>query len=127
MENNIFLIILTFLYMVIIVVVVFFSSLSVLCVLIRPGPGEGGGGRQQVDRSKLRAFFTIMIILGVLLFRFVGFSLVAVEVWSEQQLFVETCAMQASITWFCLPSSLVLPLLFLQRAGKLVRCQTNNE
>ncbi|KAK2899498.1 hypothetical protein Q8A73_012627 [Channa argus] len=46
---------------------------SALCVLIRPGPGEGGRHRQRVDQSKQRAFLTIMAITGVLWFWFLGF------------------------------------------------------
>ncbi|KAG8005896.1 hypothetical protein GBF38_004938 [Nibea albiflora] len=44
-------------------------GLSVLCVLIRPGPGEVGGNRRQVDQSKQRAFHTISVIMAVLLLR----------------------------------------------------------
>ncbi|KAL3046053.1 hypothetical protein OYC64_004126 [Pagothenia borchgrevinki] len=73
-------------------IVVSFFSLSVLCILIRPGPGEQGGDRTIVDQSKRRAFFTIVAILGVLLV-----------------------------------SSLVLPLLFLHRVGKLACCKNNNK
>ncbi|TNN35403.1 hypothetical protein EYF80_054439 [Liparis tanakae] len=39
-------------------------GLSVLYILIRPGPGEQGGDRERVDQSKQRAFYTIMAILG---------------------------------------------------------------
>ncbi|KAI3376590.1 hypothetical protein L3Q82_016472, partial [Scortum barcoo] len=53
-------------------VVVSFCSISVLCVLIRPGPGEGGRGRERVDQSKQRAFVTVMAIMGVLLMWFGG-------------------------------------------------------
>ncbi|TNN35400.1 hypothetical protein EYF80_054436 [Liparis tanakae] len=51
------------------VIVISFCSLSVLYILIRPGPGEQGGDRERVDQSKRRAFYTIMAILGVLLLR----------------------------------------------------------
>ncbi|GLD73435.1 uncharacterized protein AKAME5_002476000, partial [Lates japonicus] len=52
-----------------------FCSVSVLCVLIRPRPGEQGGDRGRVDQSKQRAFYTIIAILGVLLLR-CGWNLV---------------------------------------------------
>ncbi|KAI9531410.1 hypothetical protein NQZ68_041621 [Dissostichus eleginoides] len=45
-------------------------SISVLYVLKRPGPGEGGWTRERVDQSKQRAFYTLMAIMGVLLLRF---------------------------------------------------------
>ncbi|KAL7375753.1 hypothetical protein ABVT39_023037 [Epinephelus coioides] len=53
-------------------IIVSFCSLSVLCVLIRPGPGEQGGDRERVDQLKRRAFYTILAILGVLLLRSSG-------------------------------------------------------
>ena len=110
----------------IVLIVVSFCSLSVLCVLIRPGPGEGGGGRQRADRSKLRAFYTIMAILGVLLLKFCG-NIVTVTVLATPEL-EETSRCAVWLVDICLsvPSSLVLPLLFLQRAGKLLCCKNNN-
>ncbi len=111
--------------MCIAITAVSFCSLSVLCVLIRPGPGDGGGDRQRVDKSKLRAFYTIMVILGVLLFRFGGnmlaLALVNLTLFEE----TESCVMWLVVPWSALPSSLALPLLFLQRAGKLACCKSN--
>ena len=107
-------------------IIVSFCSLSVLCVLIRPGPGEGGGGRQQVDQSKLRAYYTIMAILGVLMFRFMGMLISGLLISSPKLSKKYLCVVCYSSSWYCLPSSLVLPLLFLQRAGKLPCCQKNN-
>ncbi|KAF3837462.1 hypothetical protein F7725_004926 [Dissostichus mawsoni] len=101
--------------LIISLIVVCFCSLSVLHVLIRPGPGEQGGDRTIVDQSKRRAFYTIVAILGVLLFRSCGnMALVVPTVFNEG-----ICVMVVSDSWFSLPSSLVLPLLFLHRAGKL--------
>ncbi|XP_042257230.1 uncharacterized protein LOC121889385 [Thunnus maccoyii] len=102
-------------------IIICFCSLSVLCVLSHPGPGEGGGSRQQVHQSKLRAFYTIMAILGVLLLRF-GHSILATVLFTSLE---ETgmCAIWFSTPWFSLPSSLVLPVLFLHRAGKLPCCK----
>ena len=122
-----FLIILNYSGGFLIFIVISFCSLSVLCVLIRPGPGEGGGARQQADQSKLRAFYTIMIILGVLLFRFVGMVTFSVLMSLPQLSENHRCALCYSANWSWLPSSLLLPLLFLQRAGKLPCCQKNNK
>ncbi|XP_039678485.1 uncharacterized protein LOC120573101 [Perca fluviatilis] len=99
-----------------------FCSLSVLCVLIRPGPGEKGGDRERVDQSKQRAFCTIMAILVVLLLTYSG-NLVGLclSVLSKD----DECVLVMSLFWFNIPSSLVLPLLFLHRAGTLV-CRKNN-
>ncbi|XP_037832298.1 uncharacterized protein LOC119617159 [Kryptolebias marmoratus] len=77
-----------------------FCSLSVLRVLNRSGSGGQAPWKEQVDQSKKRAFHTIVAILLVLTLRFA---------WSV----VMTCEVL-----FNLPSNLVLPLLFLQRAGK---------
>ncbi|KAI3375869.1 hypothetical protein L3Q82_003768 [Scortum barcoo] len=103
-------------------VVVSFCSLSVLCVLIRPGPGEVGGDRERVDQSKRRAFHTIVAIMAVLWFWFTGvlvcLSLEISHILSHNG----GCVVLTSSSWFTLPSSLVLPLLFLHRAGKLPCC-----
>ncbi|KAK2899694.1 hypothetical protein Q8A73_012823 [Channa argus] len=51
---------------------------SVLHALIRPGPGEQSRAREQGDKSKMRAFHTIMAIMGVLLLRLGGHLFVTV-------------------------------------------------
>ena len=108
-------------------IAVSFCSLSVLCVLIRPGPGEESGGRQRVDKSKLRAFYAILAILGVLLFRTGGKIGVTILYSSVKMGESERCAVWLSVFWFCLPSSLVLPLLFLQKEVKSLCCKNNSE
>lgn len=102
--------------------VVSFCSLSVLCVLIRPGPGEGVGCRRQMDQSKLKAFHTIVAILGVLMIRFGGIMVMITLYALSQMGEMGICIVWWSAVWFGLPSTLVLPVLFLQRAGKLPRC-----
>ncbi|KAI3375558.1 hypothetical protein L3Q82_003894 [Scortum barcoo] len=102
-----------------------FCSLSVLCVLVSPGPGERVVDRRKVDQSKLRAFYTILAILGVLLLRFGGYIFAIVAYVSDQLEENAKCGMWTSMIWLSLPSSLVLPLLFLQRAGKLLCCKNN--
>ena len=125
-ENHLFLVIFYMCVFLLIMTIVSFCSLSVLCVLIRPGPRERGGGRQQVDQSKLRAFYTILAILGVLLFRF-GVNIIDIVLYALPQLVVtERCVMWFTVTWYCLPSSLVLPVLFLHRADKL-HCSKNHK
>ncbi|XP_035798123.1 uncharacterized protein LOC118469409 [Amphiprion ocellaris] len=102
--------------------VVCFCSVSVLRVLIGPGPGEQGGGRKRVDQSKQRAFYTILVILGMLVLRFTWNLVATVHYLMEKGL---ECVMMSVGVWLNLPSALVLPLLFLHRAGKLV-CWKNN-
>ncbi|KAL3050866.1 hypothetical protein OYC64_001188 [Pagothenia borchgrevinki] len=117
------LIIITFGYLVFSLIVAGFCSISVLFVLIRPGPGEGGGNRERVDQSKQRAFYTIMAIMAALLLRFAS-TLVSSTLYISSVLGdCEEHAMMWSLFWFNVPSSLVLPLLFLQRAGKLPGCK----
>ncbi len=109
-------------FLVLSLIVVSFCSLSVVCVLIRPGPGEVGGDRERVDQSKQRAFHTIMAIVGVLWLWFAGF-LVCLTLDSSNLLSHDDgCVVLISANWFNLPSGLILPLLFLHRAGKLPCC-----
>eukprot|EP00064_Thunnus_orientalis_P019247 superscaffoldBa00004732_g19363 len=56
-----------------------------LLCFVTTGPGEGGGSRQQVQQSKLRAFYTIMAILGVLLLRF-GQNTLSAALYASPQL-----------------------------------------
>ncbi|XP_068443439.1 uncharacterized protein [Clinocottus analis] len=116
-----FLCVLSFIFLVI-----SFCSLSVLYVLIRPGPGAGGEGRQRVDQSKMRAFYTIVAILGALVLRVGGTTVQSVVDISPDVGESEKCIVFLSLSWFTLPSSLVLPLLFLHRAGKLLCCKNIN-
>ncbi|XP_047242444.1 uncharacterized protein LOC124881010 isoform X2 [Girardinichthys multiradiatus] len=100
-----------------------FCSISVLCVLIRPGPGSRGGNRQKVDQSKVRAFHTIMTILSLLLIRFGGHICVNALYDPEHLSNGNTCAIWLAESWFCLPTGLMLPLLFLYRARKIPICR----
>ncbi|KAI9524362.1 hypothetical protein NQZ68_018045 [Dissostichus eleginoides] len=99
--------------------VILFCSLSVVWVLIRPKPGVG----KRVDRTKVRALYSMMVILGVLVFRF-GSTTIGSALYHSQNLVVdEKCLAWFCMTWMGLPSSLVLPLLYLHRAGKLMCCK----
>lgn len=96
-----------------------FCSISVLYALKRPGPGEVGGSRERVDQSKLKAWYTIMAIMGTLLFR-IGGNLISTIIYNLRLLGPsENCVMYMCDIWFSVPSNLVLPLLFLHRTGKL--------
>ena len=53
-------------------IVTSFCSISVLRVLLRPGPGDDVGNKGKVDNVKQRAFVTITAIMSVLLLRFGG-------------------------------------------------------
>lgn len=102
--------------------IICYCSFSLLHALKRPGPGEVMGNRARVDQSKQRAFHTIVAILGVLLFRFVGNLVCNVVEGSIVLKSINLCLVFLSAFWFYLPGSVVLPLLFLLRAGKLQCC-----
>lgn len=86
-------------------------SFTVLFVLMRPGPSDGR--RRRVDKSKLRAFYTIVTILTTLILRFLWNTCIAYA-WAYQRQKID-CAMVLSGCWINIPSSFVLPLLFLHR------------
>lgn len=102
-----------------------FCSFSVLCTLIRPGPGDGSKDRERADKSKIRAFHTIVAITATLMLRLSGHVLVISIYFSPVVSMGIRCTVLMSGIWFSLPSSLVLPLLFLHRAGKLLCCKSN--
>ncbi|XP_034533000.1 uncharacterized protein LOC117807720 [Notolabrus celidotus] len=112
-------------FFILALIVASFCSLSVLRVLIRPGPGKVGGGRAQVDQVKRRAFHTITAILGALLLRFAS-VLISSMVFASEPTHTR-CVLGSTMIWFTLPSSLVLPLLFLHRVGKLPGGKHNSE
>lgn len=114
------------LYLVVSIANVSFCSFSVLLVLICPGPGEGGGNRNKIDKTKQRAFFTITAILVVLFIKFIGYLVSNQTITSKQEAQNAVCGAIGAALWFSLPSSLVLPLLYLHRAGKL-GCMNNHE
>lgn len=99
--------------------VVLFFSISALIVLIRSRPGHRSGRRELLEKSKRRPFYTILSIMAALLFRLGGYIL-AISAFGLAQLDINAvCGILLSVSWFCLPSGLVLPLLFLHSAGKL--------
>lgn len=98
---------------------VVFCSISILRSLTRPGPGDTHRDTVSVDLKKRRAFYTVTTITGVLLIRFLGsFFQMACLLWMNNN-----CFIQSFFMWFGMPSSLVQPLLFLHRAGKLPFCK----
>lgn len=117
-ENLIVIISLFIFFLALLLVIISFCSLSVLRVLIRPGPGKRGGGRRKLDPKKLRAFQTITSILGVVMFRYVGYIASAALYSSPEIEEAKHCGLFITSLWVSLPSNLVLPLLFVRRAGK---------
>lgn len=114
-----FIVILFFCNLVLSLVVSSFCSLSVLRVLTHVRPGDEVSKVGKVDRQKQKAFVTITAIMAVLLLRFGG-NLVCLAMASSSLLSYRVgCVVRITGIWFCLPSSYVLPLLFLHRAEKL--------
>lgn len=107
------------------IAIVFFCSLSVLFVLIRPGPGKVSGSKRQLDESKLRAFHTIVIILAVLLLRLGANVLLSIFYALPVAAEDTKCHLILSMVWMTLPGSMVQPLLFIQRAGWFACCKSN--
>lgn len=102
-----------------------FCSVSVLCILIQDGPRKGAYEKASFDQSKRRAFHTITAIMGALWLRFLG-VLFTTFLTDPRQAY-SRCKIQSTAAWLTLPGSLVLPLLFLHRAGKLTSCKHPSE
>lgn len=98
--------------------------LSVLRVLIRSGPGEGNGGRQLIDQSKLRAFYVIVGVLVVMLLR-LSWNIISGLLMLHFSESVK-CGLIYFGLWASLPSSLLMPMLYLQRKGKLLCSKEKN-
>lgn len=94
-----------------------FCSIAVLQVLRRPG--VGGEVKERVDQMKQRAFKTILSIMITLLIKFCG-NLILISIYTSDVFSINIrCALVNVCFWLGLPSSLVLPLLFLHRERKL--------
>lgn len=117
--------ILFFSLLAITVTIIYFCSLSVLCVLWRLGLGKVGGHKGQVDQSKMRALYTILAILGALKFRMGGLLIINIIFDYKAAVGRNECVALLTGMWLCLPSSLVLPLLFVYRAG-ILACSCRN-
>lgn len=114
--------------LVLVILIVFFCSMSVISVLIHSRPGDRSGRIEHVDKSKQRACYTIMFIMVALLSRLGGYVMVtSVYISSSQLAEMTMCGIMLSGLWFSLPSGLVLPLLFLHRAGKLPCCRDSKQ
>lgn len=107
--------------------VVCFCCTSVLCALRRPAPGVVDRSRKQLHQKKQRAFYTIVLIMTVMTLC-LGEMLVSEALDNFLELStVDDCVVIKFEIWFSLPSSLVLPLLYLHRAGKLTGCKHISE
>ena len=103
------------------VLVISFCSVSILYILIRPGPGDKPGSMGSSNQSKMKAFYIIMVILAAVLLR-MFFNLAWIVFILK---FHNRCLMVSYVIWLNLPCTLVLPLLFLQRSGTFTVCMSN--
>lgn len=97
-----------------------FCSVSALRILFHPRPGKTGQ-----DQSKQRAIQTILVIMGVLWVKF-GWNMIAIFLTYSPATVVK-CLASASVLVSSLPGSLLSPLLFLHKAGKLPNCKICSE
>lgn len=98
-----------------------FTSLSILSVLTGSVAGEQGKKRR-LNQSKKRAFCIVIVIQVVLLIRCVLGLVIAVRLHLMLHF---DCFSLFNLLWLNLPSSLALPLFFLQRIGKSI-CHNKN-
>lgn len=113
-------------FLVLSLIVVFFCNLCVLLALIRPGPGGGDKNKGYFDQTKQRAFFTVGAILVVLLLFLLAFIVSSAIRESKVLPQRVRCLIMSFVLPFSLPSSLVLPLLYLYKEGKLSFCSYNS-
>lgn len=101
-------------------ITVSFCTLSVICILIRPRPGEQSGNRGRMDQFKKKAFCTLLTIQGVMFLRFVWDI-----IWTglNEAVVVNECFLLMIGVWFNMPSMLAIPLLCLQKLGIFACCQ----
>lgn len=106
-------------------IIMIFLNVSIVCILGRPRPGKPGGNKDRHDHSKQRPLYTITSIMGVLFLRY-GWNLVMLmyEMITKK----DECMFFIYGIWLEFPSSLVLPLLFLQKTDTVklcLRCKKN--
>lgn len=98
-------------------------SLCVLRALVRSGPGELGQKREKVDKSKYMALNSILAILGSQSLKVFSFAL-----WFGFNLSsVDPCYVVICEVWLTIPSHQVIPLLILQKAGKIKCCKHSSK
>lgn len=118
--------VLFFCILVVMVLIINFCSFSMLSALVRLGLWKVGGDRRQIDRSKLKAFHMVMAVTVSLWFRLSGFMGCNISMSLANSSIKEECILLFASVWLYIPSSIVLPVMFLQRVGKF-RCQRSTQ
>ncbi|CAL9694325.1 unnamed protein product [Knipowitschia caucasica] len=102
--------------MILAFIISFFCNVAVLRALVRPSPAKEGGKKAKVDLSKKKAFQTVAAILAVLFWGTIGILLCETVSLTVRQ---NSCVSLNASILLNFPCNLVLPILFLQRSGKL--------
>ena len=96
--------------------VLLFCFSAVLKALKQPQPGDGGRERERANQAKMRAFKIILVLLTSTTVQYVPLLLV----WLLQMCLPESKSfILAQEVTTCIMVSVVQPLLFLPRTGKL--------
>lgn len=118
--------VLFFCTLAVMVVIINFCSFSMLSALVRLGLWKVGGDRRQIDRSKLKAFHMVMAVTVSLWFRLSGFMGCNISMSLAKASIMEECILLFTSVWLYIPSSIVLPVMFLHRVGQF-RCQRSTQ
>lgn len=113
--------------LVVMAIIINFCSLSMLYALVRLGLWKVGGDRRQIDLSKLRAFHIVMAVTVALWFRLAGFVGCNISMSLAKASMKEQCILLILSVWLYIPISIILPVMFLQRAGKSRCCKSTQE
>lgn len=93
-------------------------SLCIIRTLICSRPGEGNERRPRVDQSKLKVIYLIACVQTVLMLRLSWTAIMGLLFFLKKE--YGQCVLLFLFTyWMRLPSSLMLPLLYLKRHNKL--------
>lgn len=111
-------------FTVVSLMVVIVCSIAVLCTLIQPGAWKGS---TNADQSKLRAFYTILTIVALMMIR-IGANVFTSIYYATSQIDEDQkCHLILFLLWTWLPTSLFPSVLFLQRTGKIFCCKLNGK
>lgn len=115
-----------FCVLVVMVLTINFCSISMLSALVRLGLWKVGGDKRQIDQSKLKAFHMVMAVTVSLWFKLSGFMGCNISMSLAKASIEEECILLFASVWLYIPSSIVLPMMFLQRVGQF-RCQRSTQ
>lgn len=104
--------------MVFFLIIMIFCNIRILFILIRPLPGDNR--QPKADQSKMKAFYTILIIMTALMLKFGWDTISGRLIYLVQLQWELKCVIMMSTIWTTLPINMVLPLLLLYRKRKQI-------